>query len=158
MMLGMGDVLNPTAGTALDCGLFAGGVFKKECWCLDFPSLCSSADYQAAYALAHPEVYAAVQSPPTVGSPSGSLPPASGVDAQAIIDAIIAQQKATQDAQASATMAQTAANLKQAAQTQCPTATLIDNGDGTFSCPPGTNWWLIGGLAAGVLVLMRVTK
>lgn len=53
---GVGDVLNPTAGSSLDCGLFAGGVFNPACWCLQFPSLCSKSTYTAAVALANPDL------------------------------------------------------------------------------------------------------
>ena len=143
-------VLNPTAGTALDCGLTAGGVFNKACWCLSWPSLCSAADYQAAYALANPGVYAPIQAPPTVQAPAGSaitVPPASGADAQATIDAVLAQQEAAAQAQNAATMQQTAANLQAAAQTQCPGATLVQNADGSWSCPTSTNWLLYGAIA-----------
>jgi hypothetical protein len=169
---GFGDVLNPTAGTALDCGLTNLGVFQKACWCLSFPSLCSTADYTAAYALAHPEVYAPVQAPPAnpaVGAAYGNVaapytcapgdtsnPNCPGYDAALALSA--AQQKAAADAQNIATMNQTAANLKAAAQTQCPAAALIDNGDGTYSCPPssGTNWLLYGGIALAAVFGLAV--
>ena len=147
---GFGDVLNPMAGTALDCGFFAGGIFNPACRCLSFPSTCSASDYAAAYALAHPSVYAPIQAPPTVQAPAGSaltVPPASGADAQATIDAVLAQQEAAAQAQNAATMQQTAANLQAAAQTQCPGATLIQNADGSWSCPTSTNWLLYGAIA-----------
>lgn len=144
---GMGDVLNPTAGTALDCGLFAGGVFRKECWCMSWPSLCSQADYVASRALADPSVYAALQAPPVVGAPTGSaltVPPASGAEAQAQVDAIIAQQQAAWDAQNSATMGQTQSGLDQFAA------------DFT-AATSGTNWMLYGVLAiVGVFALVSV--
>lgn len=144
---GIGDVLNPTAGTALDCGLFAGGVFNKACWCLQWPSLCSQADYVAARALADPSVYAAIQQPPPVGAPTGAVlttPPASGEQAQAQVDAILAQQVADWQAQNMGTMQQTQSGLDQfAADFKVATA--------------GISWWiwLAGGL--GVFALVAVS-
>jgi hypothetical protein len=99
---GIGDVLNPTAGTELDCGLFAGGVFKSACWCLQFPSLCSTSDYQAAVALAHPElVYGTMPlpvPPPAVSEGTSTVPaPYTADEAQAAIDAaLLAGQQQTQ--------------------------------------------------------------
>lgn len=145
---GMGDVLNPTAGTALDCGLFAFGVFKPECWCLSYPSLCSKSDYTAAYTLAHPEVIAPIQAPPTVGAPAGSeltVPPASGQAAQQTVDELLAQQAADWQAQNAATIAQTQANLDQVgAQYDAITA----------SSGIPWYWWLAGGLGVFALVAM----
>ena len=141
---GMADVLNPTAGTALDCGLLAGGVFNKACWCLSWPSLCSDSDYRAAYALAHPEVYATLQPPPTVGSPGGgalSTPPASGAEAQVVVDDLIAQQNTAWQAQNAATLAQTQANLD-----------AIPVPSSSFSMP----LWLWLAIGAGVLGLAAV--
>lgn len=57
---GLGDVLNPSAGTSLDCGFFAGGVFKPECWCYDFGSLCKAANpaaWAATMTLANPDLH-----------------------------------------------------------------------------------------------------
>jgi hypothetical protein len=56
------------------CGLFQGGVFKPECWCLDFPWLCSKEDYQAAVGVVRPtDIY------PSGGlKPVGGAPPAPG--------------------------------------------------------------------------------
>lgn len=143
---GMGDILNPTAGTALNCGLFAGGVFKKECWCLEYPSLCSEADYVASRALADPSVYAALQAPPVVGAPTGAAlttPPASGEQAQAQVDAILAQQVSDWQAQNMGTMQQTQSGLDQfAADFQAATS--------------GISWWLIGALGLGVFALVTV--
>ena len=143
--VGFGDVLNPTAGTALDCGLFAGGVFKPECWCLDFPSLCSQADYTAAYEMAHPETIAPVQAPPPVGSPVGSaliVPPASGESAQQTIDALLTQQMKAWKAQNQATMADTQAAIdavgKQYAQ---------------LTSPSTWPWYLWLGLGLGVFAV-----
>lgn len=114
---GLGDnpivAWNPTT-PALDCsGPFTGGL-NRACWCLAFPWLCSDANNQAAYALAHPDVYAPIKQPPAVQPPANIVTPTTGSDpaaTQAVIDAIIAQQKAAEDAQNQATMAQTAANL-----------------------------------------------
>ncbi len=93
---GMGDVLNPTAGSQLDCGLFNFGVFRKECWCLQFPSLCSSSDYQAAVALANPDVVygggppAPAHTPPVSAGLSTVPAPYTADQAQAAIDAALA--------------------------------------------------------------------
>ncbi len=121
--MGVGDVLNPTAGTALDCGLFAGGVFKGACWCASFPSLCPPADYVATQALMNPETYAPVQQPPTVQPPAdpsivaGALP----ADPNAVVSGVLAQQNAAWKAQNMGTMNDTAYNLDQIAAAQ-PTA------------------------------------
>ena len=145
---GFGDVLNPTGGTALDCGLLAGGVFNPACWCLSFPSTCTASDLAAANALANPNVYAPVQAPPTVQAPVDlTTPPSSGTDAAATVQALLVQQQAAWNAQNMATMQQTAANLKAAAQTQCPGSTLVQNADGSWSCPSSTNWLLYGAIA-----------
>ena len=58
------DILNPAAGTSLNCGLLAGGIFNSACWCAQFPSLClgsnaTPADVAAASAAANnPSIYA----------------------------------------------------------------------------------------------------
>jgi hypothetical protein len=136
---GLSDVLNPTAGSSLDCGLFAGGVFQKACWCLQFPSLCSSADYQAAVALANPDlVYAPIQQPPVVGAPTGTaatVAPASGQQAQETINQLLAEQMTAQQAGDAATVAQTQASLDAIAASQPSLAS-------------ATNWWLYIGIAA----------
>ena len=156
---GMGDVLNPSSAGQASCGLFAGGIFKKECWCLEYPSLCSSSDYVAARALADPSVYAALQAPPVVGSPAGSTPPADGAQAQAEVDAILAQQLAAWKAQNAATLAQTQANLDQVASEQpitCFLGNAVQGEDGTWTCSSGPNWLLYGGLALGVFALVAI--
>jgi hypothetical protein len=160
---GMGDVLDPTSSGALKCGLFAGGVFNKACWCLEWPSLCGSADYVAAKVLADPSLIAAIQAPPTVGAPTGAAlttPPANAADAQAEVDAILAQQLADWNAQNAATIAQTKANLDQVAQNQpitCFFGTATQADDGTWSCvSSSTNWLLYGALAVGVLALVSM--
>jgi hypothetical protein len=138
---GMGDVLNPTAGTALDCGLFAGGVFSKACWCLSFPSLCSSETYQAAYALAHPEVYTPI--PPAPGLPAVSGAYSSTPESTAQYDAEVAQAwdqwKLQADTQNQAAIDQTAANLEAVAAGQpsfwssIPTWAWVALGFGVFA-------------------------
>jgi len=144
---GMGDILNPTAGTALDCGFFAGGVFKKECWCLDHPTWCSQSDYIAARALADPSVYDTLKEPPVVGAPSGTaltVPPVNGDQANATIDVIIAEQNQAWKDQNAASMAQTQANLDQFGQDY-------------QNLTSGTNWLLYGVLAAvGLVALVSV--
>lgn len=138
---GMGDVLNPTAGTSLDCGLFAGGVFKPECWCLSYPSLCSSDDYKAAYALAHPDVYETVQQAPGVpaveGATSSTQLTTSEYDSQ-VADAWT-QWKTQVDTQNSDTMNQTASNLD---SVSVPTTTSI----------PTWIWVALAGIGAFALV------
>ena len=130
---GFGDVLDPSAGTALDCGLFAGGVFNKACWCLQWPSLCSSDDYKAAYALAHPEVYSPIlqpPAPPAVSAGVSDVPaPYSQDEYEAAVAGALAQQSGAWQAQNQATMDATAANLDAVAP------------------PSSTNWALWGALA-----------
>jgi hypothetical protein len=158
---GLADILNPTAGTSLNCGLFAGGVFNKACWCASFPSLCSSADYVATKALEDPSVYNTLMQPPVVGAPTGAaltLPPASGADAAATENALLSQQILDWQAQDRASLAQTQANLDQLAQSQppfCPFSTPVQAADGSWSCGGGsTNWLLYGAIAvAAVLTL-----
>lgn len=134
---GVGDVLNPTAGTALDCGLFAGGVFSKACWCLSFPQLCDTETYQAAYALAHPDVYAPVKAPPVVRAPGDSAP------ASATPDDILAQQTRDWQAQNRGTMNETYQNLQDVAASKPTLSDLVI---------PSWVWWAIGGVAAFVVL------
>ena len=152
-------MLNPSSAGQASCGLFAGGIFKKECWCLEYPSLSSSSDYVAARALADPSVYAALQAPPVVGAPTGSTPPADAAQAQAQIDEILAQQLAAWKAQNAATLAETQANLDRIASEQpqvtCFFGTATQAEDGTWSCG-GTNWLLYGGIALGVFALVAI--
>jgi hypothetical protein len=165
----MGDVLNPTAGTKLDCGLFAGGVFKPECWCLSAPWLCSTADYQAAQAMANPDVvYAPIQQPPpnpavsagisTVPAPyqcsDGSMATAATncPDYLAALAASTAAQKAAQDAQTQATMAQTYQNLQAIAATQ-PSITGA-NCTQTIFTGVCDSYVYIGGAALGIALVL----
>ena len=113
---GLGDILNPTAGSALDCGFFAGGAFKKECWCLDHPTWCSESDYMASRAMADPSVYNTLRQPPVVAAPSGDklvTPPASGEDAQSTVDELLADQMRRWQGQNTESMQETAGNLSQ---------------------------------------------
>ena len=152
---GLADVLNPTAGTSLDCGLFAGGVFNKACWCASFPSLCSSADYVATKALEDPSVYNTLMQPPTVGAPTGAaltLPPASGADAAATENALLSQQILDWQAQDRASMAQTQSNLDALAKSQppfCLLSTPVQAADGSWSCGGGSTNWLLYGATSG---------
>lgn len=152
---GLGDVTTPsTAGGSIfmpptadfgdvSCGVLSGGFLKKECWCLEFPQMCSTADYQASVALAYPNlVYAPIQAPVLPGSPTGSaltVPPASGAEAQATVDRLIAEAEAASQTQGQTTMDQTAANLATVGAAQ-----------------PGIPWWVWAGLA-GVGVFALVT-
>ena len=133
----VGNILNPTKGTALNCSLFGGGVFQKACWCLSWPSLCSESDYVAAQALANPDVYNTLKPPPPVGSPTGAAlntPPASGEVAQQTVDTILTQQMTDWQTQNQAALDQTQGTLDAYAQ-QYQQAT------------SGTKWWLIAALA-----------
>jgi hypothetical protein len=145
---GIGDILNPTAGTQLDCGLFAGGVFNKACWCISLgPSICDSmfgaGTYAAAQGIANPStVYAPVLAPPSVPAPPASvlaIPPASSATASATVDQIIAQQKAAQDAQSRATMEQTGQNLDELNQQAATNS--------------GVPWWAWAALGVGAIAL-----
>jgi hypothetical protein len=150
---GIGDILNPTAGTELDCGLFAGGVFNKACWCLSLgPSACDSmfgaGTYAAAQGLANPStVYAPILAPPPVPAPAGyilTVPPASGAAATAIVDQIIAQQKAAQDAQAAATLEQAGQN--------------IDTLNQQAATGSGFPWWAWAAVAVGAAALVAGSR
>lgn len=119
----------------------------------------SSAAAETILSLSDANTYAPVQAPPVATSPTGpglTVPPASGADAQATIDALIAQQNQAWKDQNAATMAQTSANLKAQAQSMCPGETLVDNGDGTWSCPGsgGMSLTTLAMLAAGGIVAM----
>ena len=94
---GLGDVLNPTAGSQLDCGLFAGGVFNPACWCLaSGGSLCTAAAYQAARGIAYPQdLYPNLNPPPAPAPPANIVTPAAGTDptlSQGVIDDLLIQQ------------------------------------------------------------------
>lgn len=80
-----------------------------------------------------PAAYGTVAAPyDCVANPIGN-PSCPGFDAA--LAASTAAQKAAADA---ANQAFFAGIAKSAAQDQCPTSTLIDNGDGTWSCPAGS--------------------
>lgn len=102
--MGLGDVLVPAGSGAADCGLFGGGVFKAECWCLQFPGLCntvSPSTFQASEGIANPDL---LYNLPTVGAAAPAVPAGytkvnpSVSDAQAQIDAATATQVANQQA------------------------------------------------------------
>lgn len=89
--LGFGDILNPSAGTSLDCGFFAGGVFRPECWCYDFATACKALNpeaYAATMTLANPDLHIPVL--PVLGK--GATAPA---DAQTPIDPSVAVAQQT---------------------------------------------------------------
>lgn len=142
---GVGDVLNPTKGTALDCGLFNFGVFRQECWCLSFPSLCSQADYVASRQLADPSLIVAPSMPPAVGAPAGALlttPPADAGQAQATIESLLSDQWEEWQAQNRATVAETAANTGRV--------------EGEYQEVTGFPWywWALGGLGVFAIATM----
>jgi hypothetical protein len=91
-LAGLGDILDTAAGSsALNCGLFHFGVFKPECWALAFGST-------TAAQLANPELaYPDPAPPPAVKPPANwasGAAPASGANAQATVDEVIAEQSA----------------------------------------------------------------
>ena len=143
---GLGDILNPTAGTSLDCGLFAGGVFKPACWCAAYPHLCGdiSTPQQAAQAQAgidSPGIYTAI--PPAPGLPAVSGGTVYGNETVSQYDAEVAaaweawkSQVSTQNSDA---MSQAAANIEAAGQ---PTASSI----------PAWIWVALAGVGAFALV------
>lgn len=143
--MGLGDVLNPTAGTQLDCGLFAGGVFNPACWCLSFPSLCSTETYQAAQGIANPSlVYSPVSPlPPPAAIPAGSVAALPSVaDAQSQTGAAIAAAAGQGQTNFQTTIDSTAYSLESIASTQ--------PGFGLSSIP---SWlWIV--LGGGVFLLM----
>lgn len=103
---GLGDILNPTAGTSLDCGLFAGGVFKPACWCASFPSWCGGMTPQdvakAKAGLDNPALYPNPPAPVGPASPDNLTTPVTGSDPasiQALIDKMIAEGKVATDSQ-----------------------------------------------------------
>jgi hypothetical protein len=129
----------------------------KACWCLSWPSLCSTESYQAAMALIHPDlVYGTMPTPPphaAVGAGLSTTPvpypcsdgslatSAANCPAfSAAVDTVIADQQTAWNAQNAAYMAGVQSNLDQVAASQAG----------------GTNWLLYGGIAAGVLVLLMI--
>lgn len=132
------------AGDQPGCTFWEFGVFKPQCWCLDHPSFCSQEQNIAARAWADASVYATLKQPPVAAAPTGAAlttPPASGEQAQALADALAAQQVADWQAQNRASMQQTQVNLDQIA------ADLEEE-------KAGPNWMLYGGIAlAGVLAV-----
>jgi hypothetical protein len=139
--------------------------YAKAHWCLSFPTLCTKDNYQASMAYLQPSTIAPIQTPPVVTSPVGdplTVPPADAAQAQALIDAQLAQQLQAWKDQNAATIAQTQANLDKAGTAydmSCLVGSPVQNADGTWSCsllPAGTNWLLYGGIAAGVLGLLMI--
>jgi hypothetical protein len=132
----LGDILNPSAGTQLDCGLFSGGVFKPECWAYVFGSK-TAADL-ANPDLAYPQPPAPVP-PPAPDESLWTVAPASGSSAEATIDDLIGQAS-------DATKAQ---NLnffsRVAAENTAP------SGSGSL-----TKWLLLG--AAGLAAVFILTR
>jgi hypothetical protein len=150
----------------------------KAQWCLTFPALCSTATIQAATALCSPELVISpiLQPPPhpAVGaglSPipapypcsDGSLATAATncPEYSAAIDASIADQQRSWQAQNAATMAQTQANLDQinaANPPFCLLGTATQAADGSWACPSGLPsiptwaWFALAGVAAFAMV------
>lgn len=146
--MGFGDVLNPfewTAGTSLDCGFFAGGVFNPACWCLSFPALCPASTYVAAQALANPEMYVQPSPLPPPSAPS-SATTAPDMPTQADIDASIAVAAAQGQQNFQTDIADTQANLDAAAAGQ----------PGLFSSIPTWLWLVFGG--GLILIFMMPTE
>lgn len=143
--MGLADVLNPTAGTQLDCGLFAGGVFKPECWCLSFPALCPTSTYQAAQGIANPTLVYAPVNPlvPPAAIPAGSVAALPSVD-QAVsqTDAVLSGAVSQDQADFASSVDQTAANLA---------ATAASQPGFNLSSVPSWIWWAAGG---GLLFLL----
>lgn len=144
---GLGDILNPTAGSQLDCGLFALGVFKPACWAITLgPNIVGKANYEAAVALANPDVvYPPLPAPVPPGAVTDYGMPATGAPpvetAQAAIDAAIADAKAKTDAQNLNYFSSVSANLDQLASAA-----------GGSSLTP---WLLAGGAALLVVLVAR---
>lgn len=139
---GMGDVLNPTAGTSLDCGLFAGGVFKSACWYAAFNDPQSAAQAQAG--IDNPAIYTSI--PPAPGLPAVSGGYVLGNQTTAQYDAEVQQAwdawKAQSDAQNLDAMTQAAANIAAAGQPSTSAFSL-----------PSWAWVAIG---VGVLAVVAV--
>lgn len=155
---GVGDVLNPTAGTSLDCGLFAGGVFKPECWAktlgptkLFGKTIVSQDDYRAAYALAHPELaYPAMPlpvPPPAVSAGTSTVPaPYTAAEYAEAVDAAVAEGARRTRAAAQSYFESTAA-----------AEDAIIAGDDGSPDGTGSSWWLWALLGGLVVVGLAVT-
>jgi hypothetical protein len=99
------------------------------CLCIQFPFLCSTAQYQAAQGLVNPDlIYAPIQAPVTpsaVGAGTSTTPaPYTADQAQQAINDAIAQAEAQTQAQNQQTMNETYQNLQSssdAANTSIPT-------------------------------------
>jgi hypothetical protein len=150
----------------------------KAQWCLQFPSLCSTATYKAAVALCSPDTTLPQLTGPTshlaVGEGLSTVPvpypcsdgslatAAANCPAfSAAVDAVIADQQTAWDAANRAAMAAAQAHLDAIGTAQgqeCLVGSPVQNADGTWSCSrlPGTNWLLYGGIAAGVLALLMI--
>jgi hypothetical protein len=147
-----GDVLNPTAGTALDCGLFNLGVFNPACWCLSVgKTVCNAVSgagtWEAAQTLANPDLFA--QQPPTLAK-GGAVPTAAqlaNTPPSQLPSDLVAQQ--TRENQQS---------MFKFFQSM-PTPDCDPGIDPTCGQGSGSNWllWVLGGIAvvAGLGVLKR---
>lgn len=144
----LGDVLNPTAGSQLDCGLFAGGVFKPACWAIQLgPNIVGQSNYQAAVALANPDVvYPPLPAPvpPAAVTEYGVSPtvPPTPEQAQQAIDAALSGSAQATQAQNLNYFSSVSANLD-----QLGTAT---GGGSSLS-----TWLLVGGGALFLALLLR---
>jgi hypothetical protein len=147
-------VANPTT-PSLNCEDLS-SMFSYSCWCLAFPNLCSTADYQAAYALANPSVYAPIQPPPPVGAPisttpGSTLPGDAGQQATGAVQGVLSSNIEAIQAQNQQTMNQTAANLQNvqdigtATPDSCQTFTA--QWPITLSCPTVQMLAIVGVLA-----------
>ena len=104
------------AGDQPGCRIWEFGAFKPQCWCLDHPALCSPDQYKAAIAWAYPgDVYVPMPKPPVPAAPTGAaltVPPASGEQAQATVDEILAAQMREWQARNAQAMQETEANIE----------------------------------------------
>lgn len=110
----------------------------------------------------HPEQVYTLPNPIAPSAPTGevlTVPPASGEEAQATVDALLKQQMEAQQAENQRALQQAAANIKQSMQDQCPGKILKQNADGTWACPSSMDTLLIVGAAAiGLVVLLTARK
>jgi hypothetical protein len=137
--MALGDVLDPAAGTALNCGLFHFGFFRPECWAYVFGQ-------KEALQLANPDL--AYPSPP---APAVPAPPPGALTTQTGAVTDTAEE-------AAALPGELAADAMR--RTQAQNQAFFENLNVSLN-PPGTdsgvNWWLWGGLiAAGVFGLAVV--
>jgi hypothetical protein len=155
---GVGDVLNPAAGTSLNCGLLAGGLFNPTCWCAQFPTLCLNSPTatvqdvaNAAAGVSNPQIYLPTVAPtPGAVSAGESTVPAPYTLAQyndAYYQALQAGQT-TADVANQSIMEQTAANIAAAGAAGATPPT-----------PPTTdNTWLYVAAAVGIGLLLFLKK